>query len=103
MDSLLLIESVIRRAAEENNAVRAILFGSYARGTSTLHSDVDVVFVERTHERFLQRIDKYLGYLTDNLHSAIDVLVYTPEEFASMQDTPFMRRILAEGIIVYEQ
>jgi HEPN domain-containing protein len=76
------ILDAIRRAAVAGGARRAILVGSYARGTATPRSDIDVVFVEDTSERFLDRPDKYLRSLWASLGQPVDVLVYTAAEKA---------------------
>ena len=96
----------IRRAvtdvAVSLGAHQVILFGSYARGTATKHSDVDLIIVEDTKAPFLARLGKYLDPLWENLRTGVEVLVYTPEEFARMQEGPFVRRALREGIVLYE-
>jgi uncharacterized protein len=81
----------------------AILFGSVARGDPSKHSDVDLILVKETHQRFLKR---YEGIFTD-LHRllpgiAVDVLIYTPDEFQRMKSTAFMVQVLAKGIIIHE-
>jgi predicted nucleotidyltransferase len=93
----------IRDTAQEQGALKAILFGSFARNTATRHSDVDAVFVEETHLRFVERLDRYLNGIYRRLGIATDVLVYTPEEFKTMADKPFMKRILREGVVAYER
>jgi predicted nucleotidyltransferase len=93
--------SAIREIAMRNSAVLALLFGSTARGTATGRSDVDVIFVERTREKFLNRIDKYYDFLVDRLGTAVDIMVYTPEEFAAMREGSFVGRALREGVVVY--
>ena len=86
---------------ERNRIEKAILFGSYARGTSTRRSDVDIIVVLDTDKRFFERydgfndIESYLG----TLHA--DLLIYTPMELASCSNRPFIRRALDEGILLY--
>ncbi len=103
MQTLSFIKVAIRDIAVNNGARKAILFGSYARGTATRYSDIDVVFVEDTAEPFLKRLDKYLYPLLDMLNEPVEIMVYTPYEFSRMQESPFIKRILAEGVVVYEQ
>jgi predicted nucleotidyltransferase len=98
-----LVRDAICDVARANGAKLALLFGSYARGTQTDRSDVDVIFVEETSARFLDRLAKYFDPLCDRLPAPIEVLVYTPDEFRRMKDGFFLRRALAEGIRVYEQ
>jgi predicted nucleotidyltransferase len=58
METLSHVKEAIHMLAVSSGAQKAILFGSYARGTATRHSDIDVIFVEETVEPFLKRIDK---------------------------------------------
>ena len=93
----------VRETAQEQGAQKAIVFGSFARDTATRHSDLDAVFVADTRLRFMDRPDPYLSALQDRLGLASDVFVYTPAEFADMADKPFMKRVLREGVSVYER
>lgn len=97
---------IIRQVAEEADVEKAFLFGSYARGTATRRSDVDVVFIVQTDEPFFQRRPDILSELYRHLDKvSIEFLVYTPEEWGQMQASGnrFVRKILQEGIIVYER
>jgi len=96
------IKDVIAALAQENGAELAVLFGSFARGTATDRSDVDVIFVEKTDKPFLKRLDRYFDPLVDRLGTAVETLVYTPEEFERMKDRGFIRKALKEGIVLYE-
>lgn len=99
------IISAIVDVAKQIHARRAILFGSFARGTSTRRSDVDVVFVQETDERFVQRPTEALRLLYQKIRGrAIDVLIYTPSEFEMMKNSGsrFFRRVITEGKTVYE-
>ena len=96
------IQEEVAEIARENGAELAVLFGSYARGTATDRSDVDLIFVERTDLPFLKRLDRYFDPLVDRLGTSVETLVYTPEEFERMKDRSFIRRALKEGMILYE-
>lgn len=97
------IEEAIRETAFTLGARKAIIFGSFARGTQSRRSDVDVVFVKTTSERFVERPDAYMKMLHERIHGrAVDVLVYTPEELDTIRERPFIARILREGKVVYE-
>jgi predicted nucleotidyltransferase len=102
MTDLGTIAAVVQEVARRNGATLAIVFGSFARGTATEHSDVDVLFVEPTDLPFLRRLDRYFDPLVDRLRMGVDVLVYSPEEFMRLRDRPFVARILREGRVVYE-
>jgi predicted nucleotidyltransferase len=81
--------------------VRAILFGSFARGTADMGSDVDLVLIEPTSRPFVERGLAHLPLF--RLGVGIDLFVYTPEEFEHLRcdRNPFVERIEAEGEEVY--
>lgn len=79
---------------------RVILFGSLARGDVTFRSDIDLLIVEETKERFLDRLDGIIAAVQPRV--AMDVLVYTPEEFSTMSESSaWVRRAVREGRLVY--
>ncbi|MDY7040627.1 MAG: nucleotidyltransferase domain-containing protein [Chloroflexota bacterium] len=79
---------------------RVILFGSLARGDVRLGSDLDLIVVMDTDKRFLDRLDELYRLLDPRI--AVDLLVYTPEEFARLRKTsPLVRRTVAEGKVLY--
>jgi len=82
---------------------KAILFGSYARGEPSKHSDIDLILIKQTKQRFL---DRYEGLLQDLFlalpDAAVDALVYTPEEFEAMHKNRFLARAVREGEVIYE-
>ncbi|MBI5471558.1 MAG: nucleotidyltransferase domain-containing protein [Ignavibacteriae bacterium] len=99
------IAAAIISVAKEIGASKAILFGSFARGTEDRRSDVDVVFVQETEERFVQRPDKALRMLYRLIRGrGIDVLIYTPQEFERMLTSGnfFITRVVREGKTLYE-
>lgn len=102
VNDIVKIKSAIESIAIKNGAMFALLFGSYARGTATRHSDVDVIFVEETSDPFIKRLGRYMDPLVDELHLAAEVFVYTPREFSAMKAGFFVKKALDEGVIVYE-
>lgn len=91
---------------ERHGVERAFVFGSVARGEHTRRSDVDLIVIQETGKRFL---DRYEGILAD-IHSAIgpirrsvDLLIYTPSEFAELPRSAFVRRMLNESKVIYER
>ena len=97
------IRKAAREVAELNGARLAVLFGSHARGTATAGSDVDMIFVEETEDRFLDRLARYTDPLLDHLGPPVEVFVYTPEEFERMKEGAFVGRALEEGMVLYER
>lgn len=96
------IKNAVRGLAIKNNADLAVIFGSYARGTNTRNSDLDVFFVENTKKPFLKRLDTYFNPLSEMMKSGVDVFVYTPREFEKIKHRPFIKRAIEEGEVVFE-
>ncbi len=96
------IKAAVSEVVEKNNPRLALLFGSYARGTETGNSDVDLIFVAETDKSYLDRLDDYFIPLTKKLKSGIEVFVYTPDEFERMKNGFFVKRALEEGLILHE-
>jgi len=81
---------------------KVILFGSLVSGNVTSTSDIDLLVVERTQKRFLDRLDDLYSLLQPTV--ALDILVYTPEEIEALRKTNrFIRSILEGGRVLYEK
>lgn len=50
------LAAISRRLKEQYGAQKVILFGSYARGEATEDSDVDILVIAPTSERFFERM-----------------------------------------------
>jgi len=93
------LEPALRR----HGVQMALVFGSVARGEPSPPSDLDLIPVKQTKARFLDRYEGLLPDLSDAMGGpAVDVLIYTPEEFSRMRSRRFIRRALAEGKVIYE-
>jgi predicted nucleotidyltransferase len=90
--------AALRAALARFGYERAILFGSGARGDMHEASDLDVLVVRRTDLPFVERARALLEMLPSGL--AVDVVVYTPEEFARLTSDPrgLVASALAEGV-----
>lgn len=95
------LQQAMARLTNDLHPVLILLFGSCARGTATRHSDLDLLVVWPTEERPLDRIGRVLNVLADS-PLPVEVIAYAPEELAPRRHTPFMRRVLAEGRVLYE-
>jgi predicted nucleotidyltransferase len=77
-----------------------ILFGSAARGKPRMTSDLDLLVIMETSKRFLDRLDALYRLLEPQI--AMDLLVYTPDEFSSLRETnPLVRQAIAEGRVLF--
>lgn len=96
------IEEFSRRIGRQFNAERVILFGSYARGSVTRHSDVDLLVIGPFEGRSVDRSVQIRMKLRPGF--PVDLVVRTPEkvrERIGMGDD-FMQEILEEGKVLYE-
>ena len=96
------IEEFGRQIGLQFGAERVILFGSYAKGTVTGDSDVDLLVIGSFEGRSVDRSVEIRMRLRPRF--PMDLLVRTPEkvrERIQMGDE-FMREIVEEGKILYE-
>ena len=99
------IEKIITRIANSYKPEKIILFGSYAYGTPTADSDLDLlVIVKSSKQPRYQRareIRKHLWGITD---IPKDVLVYTQEEIDEWKEVKeaFITSIVGKGRVLYE-
>lgn len=79
-----------------------LLFGSWARGEADELSDVDLVIIKATTVPFLERL-REAGKLLPASAGAVDLLVYTPEEFRQMrrEGNAFAEMLAEEAVLVY--
>jgi predicted nucleotidyltransferase len=83
---------------------KVVLFGSYAYGTPGPDSDIDLLIIKETPERFIDRWVMVQRILT-GMHQSLPVetLVLTPEEIQRRLTIGdhFIREILEKGEILY--
>ncbi len=88
---------------EQYQIQKAVLFGSLARNEASRRSDVDLIVIKKTRQRFF---DRYNGLLLDISRAVperdVDVLIYTPAELNKISHRPFIAQALKEGKIIYE-
>lgn len=75
-----------------------LLFGSLVRGGIGSESDIDLIVVKETGKKFLERLDEFY----EDVSVAMDLLVYTPEEFDHLKNRSFIKKAMDEGVILYE-
>ncbi|HMO57941.1 MAG TPA: nucleotidyltransferase domain-containing protein [Roseiflexaceae bacterium] len=97
------LERYVALLKEHIHPERIILFGSLADNTLHDWSDIDLVVVHQSDQRFLDRVKAILQLLQPRV--GIDILVYTPAEFARLtQERAFVRdEILGKGKVLYER
>ena len=80
---------------------KIILFGSITRGDWDEESDVDIIIVYKTDKQFLERLEEL--YMSWDIPKAVDILAYTPTEFAEMlSNNFFIQDAVKDGEVIYE-
>jgi uncharacterized protein len=92
------------RVLADLGARLVMLYGSHARGDASDASDVDllVVIPRPVGEPIGARAADLLAHLAPRV--ALDLVVYTPEEFDELRGrTPLLRAALVEGEVLFER
>jgi predicted nucleotidyltransferase len=103
MDQLGEIARRLRPILERQQVRRAIVFGSFARGEVSRRSDLDLILIQETDKRFLDRYDDLLRAIVEAVPGRdVDLLIYTPQELSRISARPFIAGALREGKVIYE-
>ncbi|MBI4682422.1 MAG: nucleotidyltransferase domain-containing protein [Nitrospirae bacterium] len=96
------IDEIVRKIAEKFNPLKIILFGSYAYGSPTKDSDIDLLIIKESIIPRHQRT-KEVRRILRGMKVAVDILVYTPEEVRKWEgiDTAFITGVLKKGKVLY--
>lgn len=96
------IEEFGQRIGREFGAERVVLFGSYAQGSATEDSDVDLLIVCPFQGKSVHKSVEIRMKLQPRF--PVDLLVRTPEKLRQRLEMGdgFMREILEEGKVLYE-
>lgn len=94
------LKKIAQKLKREYGAEKVILYGSYARGEETEHSDTDILVIANAEKRFFERRAEVLKILRDLYDGlALSPIVLTPkeiEESLRIGDI-FIQEILEEG------
>ncbi len=90
------IDRILSLVGNDSSVERIFLFGS-AVDAMQVHeeSDIDLCIVQKTSLRFYGRLAEWIDRIQPKI--GLDLVVYTPEEFAEMsQSNHFVRSEIAE-------
>ena len=98
------IDALIVKIVERCRPELIYLFGSYAKGTATSRSDLDILVVKNTELPSNMRIAS-LTPLVANRVVPVDLHMVTPEEFSEYGQDPhsFLGTVLRSGKLVYQR
>jgi uncharacterized protein len=99
-----ILAEIVQRIVTKCDPERIILFGSYAYGTASPDSDVDLFIIQKTNLRRVER-SVAISELILPRPFPVDILVKTPAEIqeALRKNDPFLQEILNRGRLLYER
>ena len=98
------LPAAVQRIAQALQPEKIILFGSYAYGTPTPDSDVDLLVIMKTMASQVER-SLAVARLPRPRVFPVDILVRTPDEIerALRSGDFFIQEILSRGRVLYER
>jgi predicted nucleotidyltransferase len=99
-----LVQRVVQRFIRAFSPERIVLFGSYAKDTTHVRSDVDLLIVADLAGN-PAIYNRRARQLTAGCFPRIDFVFATPAEVTSAQTakSPFLASILGSGVVVYRK
>lgn len=98
------IQNILKKLVAEYAPQKVILFGSYAYGSPGPDSDIDLLIIKETTERFIDRWVTVQGILTGtHRFLPLETLILTPgeiDERLAIGDQ-FIAEILQKGEVLY--
>ncbi len=98
------LNKIVKQLVDSYQPEKIILFGSYAYGQPDADSDLDLLIIKKTSERFIDRCTHVRKIVSDPRRSiAFEPLVFTPkelEERLAMGDQ-FIEEIVTKGQVLY--
>ena len=98
------IGDILQKLVADYTPQRVILFGSYAYGNPRSDSDVDLLIIKETSDRFIDRWVTVRRILSDAKRSLpLDTLILTPQEVAHRLaiGDQFVAEVLERGEVLY--
>lgn len=98
------IQKIVRSLVVEYAPEKIILFGSYAYGQPDADSDIDLLIIKRTKERFFKRLDTVRQVATGtHPHIPFEPIVLTPEEVERRLKSgdQFLSEVIQKGEVLY--
>ena len=98
------IQKITRRVIDTYQPEKIILFGSYAYGKPGANSDLGLLIIKKTSERFFDRLVNVRRIVSDPMRSIpFEPIVLTPDEVKERLaiGDQFIEEILTKGEVLY--
>ena len=99
------IQQLVKEIAEGYQPEKIYLFGSYANGTPTKDSDIDLFIVKDTNENKTNRTVQLLSLIKNYPNVGCDFIIYTPLELekSSQSFLNIGKEAVKTGKLLYER
>ncbi len=91
----------IRELEKDIHVEKAILYGSYVKGTERNYSDIDLAIVSSDFEGGSERDYWLLGMAAWKINPLIEARPYLPRDLHNVRSDDFLSEIITTGKIVY--
>lgn len=100
-----LLGSIVKKIVDGYNPDKIILFGSYAYGTPTEGSDIDLFILKDDKRKRVERFCEVMKILGDIKGVPIEPLMFTNKEFEKRLELEddFILEIINKGRVLYER
>lgn len=98
------LDKIVKQVVTAYQPEKIILFGSYAYGNSSADSDLDLLIIKKTAERFIDRWTNVRKIVSDPERSIpFEPLILTPRELEERlaRGDQFIEEIMTKGVVLY--
>jgi predicted nucleotidyltransferase len=98
------LKKIVKKIVTEYKPEKIIVFGGLATGKLHPDSDIDLLIIKKTKERYWDRVKKVIYSFDSNIPT--DIFVLTPKELAkAISENRFfiVDEILPKGKVLYEK
>jgi len=99
------LNKIVRQVVDAYHPQKILLFGSYAYGKPDADSDLDLLIIKKTSQRFIDRLVNVRQIVSDPRRSVpFEPLVLTPDELESRLaiGDQFFEEIIVKGKVLYD-
>ncbi len=93
----IILEDFVRSAASIVNKISIVLFGSYAKGTATRKSDLDILLISKTE----LGIDKITKELYAKYGKEINAILMNSNDLRKQKDKTLIKEVIKDHYVLY--
>jgi len=97
------INDIKNKIVENIHPDKIYLFGSYANGTATEESDLDLAIIYDKYDEEIKDISYKVNLLLYPRDYSLDVMVKSSESIEMSKDLSFWKNIINNGRLLYER